>query len=262
MQSKKNFDFPSELSYAWTDGKTNGSKFFIRIQDQFTKNRYCSITLVGDDLLYPYPHPRQQCYNVSFTLGINAMTLIVLLTIAAIIGFVILTYNRLIGQIEAVKNNQKQIDIQLDRRFKVFESLINVVKKYMDYEKTTLKDVVALRNQAQSAKSVGDDKTRFAAENQISDIASKLNVVFEQYPDLKANQNCLQLQEEIVSTENKLAYAKQSYNDSIEFYNATKKSFPANIIVSGFKASLDIDFTYWQLAADQVPNKESYTVQL
>ena len=80
------------------------------------------------------------------------MTLIILIILAAIIGFVILTYNRLIGQIEAVRNNQKQIDIQLDRRFKVFESLINVVKKYMDYEQTTLKDVVALRNQAQQAK--------------------------------------------------------------------------------------------------------------
>src|SRR5579862_4584889 len=139
------------------------------------------------------------------------MSLIILLIILAIVGYVILTFNRLIAQIETVRNNQKQIDIQLDRRFKVFESLINVVKKYMDYEKTTLKDVVALRNQAQDAKSKGDEKGRIDAENQISTIASHLNVVFEQYPDLKANQNCLQLQEEIVSTENKLAYAKQSY---------------------------------------------------
>jgi LemA protein len=190
------------------------------------------------------------------------MSLIVLLILAALVGFVILTYNRIIAQIETVKNNQKQIDIQLDRRFKVFESLINVVKKYMDYEQTTLKDVVALRNQAQSAKSVGDDKARFAAENQISDIASKINVVFEQYPDLKANQNCIQLQEEIVSTENKLAYAKQSYNDSIEIYNATKKSFPANAIVSAFKNSLDIDFTYWQLAPEKTAEQENYTVKL
>ncbi|TAK78036.1 MAG: LemA family protein [Gammaproteobacteria bacterium] len=190
------------------------------------------------------------------------VTFIILLVLLAIIGFVILTYNRLIAQIETVRNNQKQIDIQLDRRFKVFESLINVVKKYMDYEKTTLKDVVALRNQAQQAHQSGDEKTRIEAENKISDIASHLNIVFEQYPDLKANQNCLQLQEEIVSTENKLAYAKQSYNDSIETYNADKKSFPANLIVSAFPSKLDFDFPYWQLSQDKVAQQESYTVQL
>lgn len=190
------------------------------------------------------------------------MSLIILLVIVAIIGFIILTYNRLISQIESVRNNEKQIDIQLDRRFKVFESLINVVRKYMDYEKSTLKDVVTLRTQAQQAKAAGDEKTRIDAENKISDIATHLNVVFEQYPDLKANQNALQLQEEIVSTENKLAYAKQSYNDSVEIYNASKKSFPANVIVATFRSKLDVDFPYWQLSADKVAQQESYTVQL
>src|ERR1041385_578744 len=115
------------------------------------------------------------------------MLLILLLIVLAIIGYVILTYNRLIALIEAVRNNLKQIDIQLDRRFKVFESLINVVKKYMDYEQTTLKDVVALRNQAQAAKDNHDEAGRMAAENKISGIVSGLNLVFEQYPQLKAN---------------------------------------------------------------------------
>lgn len=188
--------------------------------------------------------------------------LITLIVIALLVGFIILTYNRLIAQIEAIRNNQKQIDIQLDRRFKVFESLINVVKKYMDYEKTTLKDVVALRNQAQLAKANGDEKARIDAENQISKIAGGLNLVFEQYPDLKANQNALQLQEEIVSTENKLAYAKQSYNDSIEIYNASKKSFPANVVVSAFNSKLNVDFAYWQLSDQKIAEQESYTVQL
>ncbi|EKD54995.1 MAG: hypothetical protein ACD_60C00029G0022 [uncultured bacterium] len=188
--------------------------------------------------------------------------IMIFIAILAILGFIVFTYNRLIALIEAVRNNQKQIDIQLDRRFKVFESLINVVKKYMDYEKTTLKDVVALRNQAQEAKAKGDEGTRILAENKISTIASNLNVVFEQYPDLKANQNCLQLQEEIVSTENKLAYAKQSYNDSIENYNATKKSFFTSIIVSFFKGKLDFDFTYWQLGEAKIAEQENYRVQL
>lgn len=190
------------------------------------------------------------------------MLLVTLLILVAVIAFVIITYNRLIAQIEAVRNNAKQIDIQLDRRFKVFESLINVVKKYMDYEQTTLKDVVALRSQAVAAHASGNEAARIDAENKISKIAGGLNIMFEQYPDLKANQNCMQLQEEIVSTENKLAFAKQSYNDSIEIYNANKKSFPANIIVSGFKANLDIDFPYWQLTSEKVAEQESYTVKL
>ena len=190
------------------------------------------------------------------------MLLILILIIIGAVVFAILTYNRLIAQIEAVRNNSKQIDIQLDRRFKVFESLINVVKKYMDYEQTTLKDVVALRSQAVAAHASGDEATRIAAENKISGIASNLNLVFEQYPELKANQNCMQLQEEIVSTENKLAFAKQSYNDSIEIYNANKKSFPANLIVSSWKANLDIDFPYWQLTNEKIAEQEAYTVKL
>lgn len=188
---------------------------------------------------------------------------IALLIIAALIFiWAISIYNTLIGLIEAINNNKKQIDIQLDRRFKVFESLIESVKKYMDYEKTTLKDVVALRNQAQQAKAAGDEQARMEAENGISKIAAGLNLVFEQYPDLKASQNVLQLQEEIVNTENKLAYSKQAYNDSIERYNAKKKSFFESIIVSIFSASLDKEFIYWGLPEDQIKAKEDYTVKL
>ena len=188
--------------------------------------------------------------------------IIVLIIVVAAACFVVFAYNGLIALIETVRNNQKQIDIQLDRRYKVFESLINVVKKYMDYEQTTLKDVVALRSQAQTAKANGDEPTRIAAENKISEIASKINLVFEQYPDLKANQNALQLQEEIVSTENRLAYAKLSYNDSIEHYNATKKSFFTSMIVTIFKSKLDFDYPYWQLTQEKVTEQEAYTVKL
>lgn len=190
-------------------------------------------------------------------------TFFIVLLIIVVLAFVwaISIYNTLINFIETVNNDQKQIDIQLDRRFKVFESLIEAVKKYMDYEQTTLKDVVALRNQAQTAKASGDDAARMKAENGISQIASGLNVVFEQYPDLKANQNVMQLQEEIVNTENKLAYAKQAFNDAIERYNAKKKSFFESIVVSLFAASLNKDFVYWGLAEDQIQQKENYTVK-
>ncbi len=189
----------------------------------------------------------------------------VLLILSIVVLFVFFwsigIFNRLIGLIEAVNNNKRQTDIQLDRRYKVFESLIETVKKYMDYEKTTLKEVVELRNQAQAAKAAGDEKARMAAENGISQIASGLNVVFEQYPDLKANQNALQLQEEIVNTENKLAYAKQAYNDSVERYYAKKKSFFESIIVRIFPSKLDKSFDYWSLPDEQIKAREDYTVK-
>lgn len=189
-------------------------------------------------------------------------TLIVILVIAvAIFGWAIAIYNQLIGLIEAVNNNERQIDIQLDRRFKVFQSLIETVKTYMDYEKSTLKDVVALRSQAQAAKESGDKAGRIAAENGISKIASGINLVFEQYPDLKANQNALQLQEEVVNTENKLSYAKQAFNDSIERYNACKKSFFQSMVVNFFSSALNKAFTYWQISEEDAKQKENYTVK-
>lgn len=188
--------------------------------------------------------------------------LYILIAVFVVIAYVVAVYNTLIGLIEAVRNNNKQIDIQLDRRYKVFESLINVVKKYMDYEQSTLKDVVALRNQAQMAKQANDEKGRMDAENKISGILSGINLVFEQYPTLKANENALQLQEEIVSTENKLAFAKQAYNDSVERYNAKKKSFFPSWVVGLFPSKLNFEFPYWQLSADAIQNKEDYKVQL
>lgn len=188
--------------------------------------------------------------------------IVILVVVVLLVFWAISVYNTLISLIEAINNNKKQIDVQLDRRFKVFESLIEVVKKYMDYEKTTLKDVVALRNQAQTARATGDEVGRIAAENQISKIASGINMVFEQYPDLKANQNVMQLQEEIVNTENKLAYAKQAYNDSVERYNAKKKSFFESMVVSFYAQALDKDFVYWGLTDEQVKANEEYTVKL
>jgi LemA protein len=192
----------------------------------------------------------------------NTILVIVLIVVVALfLGFLGI-YNNLIHLIEAIKNNQKQIDIQLDRRFKVFESLINVVKNYMDYERSTLSQVVALRGKSLDAAKAGDEKGRIAAENGISQIASSLNLVFEQYPDLKANQNALQLQEEIVNTENKLAFAKQALNDSIERYNATKKSLIQSWVVAAVPSKLDFDFVYWQLPEQTISERENYTVKL
>ncbi len=191
----------------------------------------------------------------------RSLVIAVLVIVTLVFCWGITLYNTLIGMIEAINNNKRQIDIQLDRRFKVFESLIEAVKKYMDYEKTTLKDVVALRNQAEKAKVAGDEQARIAAENGISSIASGLKVVFEQYPDLKANQNVLQLQEEIVNTENKLAYSKQAYNDGIERYYAKKKSFFEGMVVNLFADKLDKMYAYWGLPDEQIKAREDYTVK-
>lgn len=191
----------------------------------------------------------------------NTFLISLLVILCLLLFWSVGVYNQLIAMIEAIHNNQRQIDIQLDRRYKVFESLIETVKKYMDYEKTTLKEVVALRNQAQQAKKAGNEKARIAAEDQISNIASGINVVFEQYPELKANQNVLQLQEEIVNSENKLSYAKQAYNDGIERYEAKKKSFFEAMIVNCFTSSLNKHFEYWGLPEEQSQAREQYTVK-
>lgn len=187
---------------------------------------------------------------------------IILLIFVAIVGFVIMTYNSLISKAEFVENSKRQIDVQLDRRFKVFEGLINTVRKVMDYEKTVLSDVVRLRSQAQQARSAGDDAKQFEAEEQISKIASQINMVFEQYPQLRAMENAKQLQEEIVSTENKLSFAKQNYNDSVESYQATKKSFFSGMIVSLFASKLDHDYKYWELSGEKSQQYEEMTAKL
>ena len=190
-------------------------------------------------------------------------TLIIIgIVVLLLIIYMVMTYNSLISEIETVKNSERQIDVQLDRRFKVFESLINVVKKYMDYEKTVLKDVTALRQQAVQAKESGDEQTRQQAENSLSNIAKGIQVQFENYPDLKANQNVLQLQEEITATENKLAFSKQAFNDAIERYNAHKKSFFAGMIVNLFKNKLDNNFVYWNITEEKRDQMEDYRVEL
>ena len=191
----------------------------------------------------------------------STIVIILVAILVVFLFFFIGIYNTLIRQIEAVKNNQKQVDIQLDRRFKVFESLINTVKNYMDYEKTTLATVIGLRSKAVAAGSAGDEKTRIEAENEISKIASGINVVFEQYPDLKANQNVMQLQEEIVNTENKLTFSKQALNDSIERYNANKKSLIQSFVVALVPGKLDMNFLYWQLPEGTVAERESYVAK-
>ena len=186
---------------------------------------------------------------------------VILGIILLLVLYAISVYNGFIKKRASVRNDLRQIDIQLDRRFKVFESLISAVNKYMDHEKTTLKDVTALRKQALNAKSNGDLAGQISAENQLSSIAAGLNVQLEQYPDLKASNNVMQLQEEIVNTENKLSFAKQAYNDGVERFNSARLAFPANIIANIFGDAFK-PFDYWKLSDDDKQKKEEYIAKL
>jgi LemA protein len=191
---------------------------------------------------------------------------IVLIVIALIIFYIMGVYNKAIRLIEAMNNSEAQISVQLDARGKKFDSLINAVKQAQKYENETLTKVTELRSQA--VKIDGDalhNMDMRAIEDQLSQIigsgklTSAINMTMEAYPDLKANTNMLQLQEEIVNIENKLSYAKQAYNDSIEAYESYAKSVPPALIVGLFK-QLQSDHEYWDLSEEKIEAEESKRV--
>ena len=191
----------------------------------------------------------------------DSLTLyIVIFVVVAVFFWVIKVYNSLIAMIQAIINNFKQIDIQLDRRAKIFTNLIEVVKKAMSHEMELLTKVTELRNTSLAASKSGDTATKMAAENQISSLIPQLSVQFEAYPQVTAGTNALQLQEEIVSTENKLAYAKQAYNDSIEKYEAKKQSFLEAFVVSIF-SKLNKSFEQWGLTAEKRQENEDMAIK-
>jgi LemA protein len=156
--------------------------------------------------------------------------------ILLIIGF-IMTYNSLVRLRNQVKNAWAQIDVQLKRRHDLIPNLVETVKGYAAHERETLEAVTNARNLAQGAigKGVG---AQSKAETDLSGALSRLLAIAENYPDLKANQNFLALQEELTSTENKISFSRQFYNDSVLGYNNKIQMFPSNMIagVTGFKA--------------------------
>lgn len=140
-------------------------------------------------------------------------------------------YNRLVRQRNQAENAWSQIDVQLKRRHDLIPNLIETVKGYMSHERETLESVTRARNLA--AQASGPEQ-QIAAEQQLSGALGRLMVVVEQYPDLKANQNFLALQEELTSTENKIGFARQAYNDSVMTLNTSIESFPSNVIAGTF----------------------------
>ena len=169
----------------------------------------------------------------------------------------IMTYNGLVRRRNQVKNSWAQIDVQLKRRFDLIPNLMETVKGYMKHERGTLEAVTNARNLAQQATSAGVGE-RAKAEGELSSALSRLLAVVENYPDLKANQNFLALQEELTSTENKISFSRQYYNDSVLRYNNQTQMFPSNFVASmtGFKASEFFEVT---LAVEREAPKVSFT---
>ena len=176
-------------------------------------------------------------------LGSLGTTLLVTLgIIVAIIVLFILwgigVFNSLVELRNRVKNAFSQIDVQLKRRYDLIPNLIEVAKKFMSHERETLEAVTQARNLAQSARESADPtdaksmESLMSAESGLGGALGRLIAVSENYPDLKSNENMMQIQEELTSTENKVAFARQSYNDAVLGYNNKRESFPASIIAN------------------------------
>jgi LemA protein len=168
--------------------------------------------------------------------------IITLVIVAALVLFVVSMYNRLVSQRNRFKNAFAQIDVQLKRRYDLIPNIVETAKAYMSHERETLEAVIAARNSAaQAEQRVAGDPTDVAAMQQLSGaergLAGAMTRFFalsEAYPDLKADANMRQLSEELTSTENRIAFARQSYNDSVTSYNTARETFPSSLLASSF----------------------------
>lgn len=159
-----------------------------------------------------------------------------------IIFFIVSIYNKLVTFRNRYENAFSQIDVQLTRRYDLIPNLVETAKGYMKHEKETLQQVIEARNQAfnaskAAASNPGDPnaiKNLSGAESNLGGALGRLLMVAESYPDLKANENMMALQEELTSTENKVAYARQGFNDAVTHYNTAREVFPANMIAGMF----------------------------
>ncbi|RJP37449.1 MAG: LemA family protein [Desulfobacteraceae bacterium] len=168
--------------------------------------------------------------------------LIILGIVIAFVAAVVMIYNNLVTYRNRYKNAFSQIDVQLKRRHDLIPNLVETVKGYIKHERETLEAVIQARNAAvsatkQAAGNPGDPtamKGLASAESMLSGALGRLFALSEAYPDLKANQNMAQLQEELASTENRIAFARQSFNDAVMSYNIAREKFPNNIIANTF----------------------------
>jgi len=169
-------------------------------------------------------------------------TLITLAIVAAVVLYVIAIYNKLVTLKNRYENAFAQIEVQLKRRYDLIPNLVETAKAYMKHERETLESVIAARNAAanalaKAAAAPGSAEAMSAlagAERELAGALGRFNMVMEAYPDLKANQNMMQLHEELVSTENKVAFARQAFNDAVTAYNSYRQSFPPVVFAAMF----------------------------
>jgi len=180
--------------------------------------------------------------------------IIILAAIVVLTLFVIGIYNALVRLRNQVDNAWSQIDVQLKRRHDLIPNLVETAKGYMKHERQTFEEITKARAQAMGAKGVADAAK---AEGALGEALSKFMLVVENYPDLKANQNFLALQEELTGTENKISFSRQSYNDQVLFFNNKIQMFPSNI-VAGMFAFTKRDFFEVESAAEREVPKVSF----
>lgn len=187
---------------------------------------------------------------------------IIALAVIAVVGMAIIgMYNRLVGLRNRFKNAFAQIDVQLKRRYDLIPNLVETAKSYLKHERETLEAVVSARNQASqasqgAAKSPGDlaaMQTLVSAETVLGGAMGRLMAVVESYPDLKANENMSRLMEELSSTENKIAFARQAFNDAVMNYNTACETFPSVLIANTFGFTEASLFEITEDAQKEVP---------
>jgi LemA protein len=200
--------------------------------------------------------------------GENSMTWIVIGAIVLVLGATVMgIYNKLIAFKNRYQNAFAQIEVQLKRRYDLIPNLVETVKGYMAHERETLEAVIQARNQAVSGlkKAAGDPgdpnaiKNLASAEGVLSGALGRLMVLSESYPDLKASENMKQLTEELTSTENKVSFSRQAFNDAVTAYNTYRQSFPTVIFAGMFGHTLDASLLEFDSAAIAEAPKVSFS---